>query len=100
MFLFQILTRSSEFTADPQFQQLLSNLTDWNWRFGQTPHFSHLIEKRFDWGTIEVNLDVHDGAIQKIKIFTDCLIPDLIPEWEIALQGTNISNAWDRMHKT
>ncbi|XP_055388718.1 lipoate-protein ligase A-like [Condylostylus longicornis] len=83
----EIVTKSSEFTSDPKFQKLLAQLKDWDWRFGKTPQFTHLLEKRFDWGTIEVNLDVHDGMIHDAKIFTDCLIPDLIPLWESSLRG-------------
>lgn len=73
--------------SDPEFQKILSQLTDWEWRFGRTPQFSHTLEKKFDWGLVEVNLDVKDGVIRSTKIFSDCLIPDIVQRWEAALTG-------------
>jgi lipoate-protein ligase A len=53
-------------------------LKDWNWRFGESPHFSHVFEEKFDWGHIEVHLEANKGIIEDIKIFSDSLHPEMI----------------------
>ncbi|MFA5513306.1 MAG: lipoate--protein ligase [Sphaerochaetaceae bacterium] len=52
--------------------------SDWQWRFGRTPNFSHLIANRFEWGRIELNLDVHSSIIKEVEIFSDALSVELI----------------------
>ncbi len=59
-------------------QVYYEKLKDWNWRFGETPKFSHLLEARFDWGLIEMHIDSHKGLIKDVKIFTDSLHPEMI----------------------
>lgn len=48
-------------------------LKAWEWRFGETPKFSHVAEERFDWGLVEFHIDSHKGLITALKIFTDAL---------------------------
>jgi lipoate-protein ligase A len=52
--------------------------SDWSWRFGTTPQFSHKIEKRFDWGKVDINLDVQKSVINQVKIFSDSLSVEFI----------------------
>lgn len=53
-------------------------LKDWNWRFGETPKFKHTMEKRFEWGNMEVHIDSHKGVIKETKIYSDTLHPEMI----------------------
>lgn len=53
-------------------------LSDWNWRFGETPSFNHSISEYFAWGLIEVYLEVEKATIVNVKIFSDSLHPELI----------------------
>jgi lipoate-protein ligase A len=62
---------------------------DWQWRFGETPEFTHHVETRFDWGQMELNFDAQDGVIRTCKIYSDCLHPQLITELEAAFQNAN-----------
>eukprot|EP00033_Pygsuia_biforma_P000796 GCRY01000929.1.p1 GENE.GCRY01000929.1~~GCRY01000929.1.p1 ORF type:complete len:366 (+),score=103.16 GCRY01000929.1:166-1263(+) len=93
-------------TADPPKVEVLSTETlqkipelsgfferqkDWNWRFGNTPKFSHNMETRFDWGVMDVHLDAHKGKITKSVIFSDCLLPDLVDTLALALEGVEYS---------
>lgn len=56
------------------------HLKDWNWRFGETPKFTHHLFNRFDWGEIDIHLDTHKGVINQAKIFSDTLHPELVEE--------------------
>jgi len=53
---------------------------DWDWRFGSTPNFSHHMETRFDWGTMDVHIDSEKGVITQNQIFSDSLYPQMIEE--------------------
>lgn len=61
--------------------------SDWDWRFGKTPQFSHHLETRFDWGVIDWHLDVEKAKIHRSKIFSDALDLDLLKLLEPALIG-------------
>ncbi|MBI2520220.1 MAG: lipoate--protein ligase [Bdellovibrio sp.] len=53
-------------------------LKDWNWRFGETPKFTHHLEERFSWGGMDVHIDCEKGIIREIKIYSDTLHPELV----------------------
>lgn len=52
--------------------------SDWDWRFGKTPEFSHTMETRFDWGIITLHLLVEKAVVTDVKIFSDALDINLI----------------------
>lgn len=62
----------------PALNQHFQKMSDWNWRFGEAPKFSHQMSERFDWGLIEVHLDVHKAFVEKTQIFSDSLHPEMI----------------------
>ena len=43
----------------------------WEWNFGYSPKYNIKNAKRFEYGSIEVNLSVIDGIIKDIKIYGD-----------------------------
>lgn len=64
----------------PKLNEYYNKLKDWQWRFGETPQFSHQMEQRFEWGNMEVHLDAQKGLIKNAKIFSDSLHPDMVQE--------------------
>ncbi len=46
--------------------------------FGKTPKLSPHIETRFDWGIIDLHLDVKQAVITDVVIFSDALNVELI----------------------
>jgi len=59
----------------PGFCETFEKQSDWNWNFGKSLDFSHTMDERFQWGGVEVHLDVHRGKIEQAQIFTDSLFP-------------------------
>ncbi len=45
----------------------------WDWNYGRSPEFNIQKINRFDFGQIDVRLDVKDGHIQTIKFYGDFL---------------------------
>ena len=76
---------------EPHLNKYYEQMADWNWRFGKTPAFSHHIETRFDWGIIDLHLDVEQGLIKEVVIFSDALNVDLIDSLKQALTGVRYS---------
>jgi lipoate-protein ligase A len=64
----------------PALKEHFEKMSDWNWRFGEAPHFNHQMTERFDWGLIEVHLDVHKAMVEKVQIFSDSLHPEMIEQ--------------------
>ena len=65
-------------TQQPTLNKYYQQMADWDWRFGKTPEFTHHIETRFDWGIIDLHLDVKQAVISEVVIFSDALNIELI----------------------
>lgn len=48
----------------------------WEWNIGETPNFSVELEHRFDWGLIDLQMDLKGGKIDRAKFFTDALVDE------------------------
>lgn len=57
------------------------------WRFGQKIPFTHKIEHRFEFGEVQLLLDVNSGVINSVKVHTDSMDVTLAEEIEKALPG-------------
>ena len=70
---------------EPHLNNYYQQMADWGWRFGKTPQFSHHLETRFDWGLIDLHLDVTQAEITDVVIFSDALNVELIDTLKEAL---------------
>lgn len=68
-------------------KQYYQEMADWDWRFGKTPEFSHHMETRFDWGIIDLHLDIVKARIEQCRIFSDALDTGFVGMLEAALPG-------------
>jgi len=71
----------------PTLNAYYQQMADWDWRFGKTPEFSHHIETRFDWGMMDVHIDVKQAMITEVVIFSDALNVELIDLLKETLTG-------------
>lgn len=69
------------------------NLKDWKWRFGETPKFNHQLSARFEWGGMDIHLDVHKGVITAAAIFSDSLHPEMIELLSVAFKDSEYTVA-------
>eukprot|EP01133_Synstelium_polycarpum_P020004 gene20004-23969_t len=88
--------------AIPSLKETYDGLSAWDWRYGTTPPFEHQFEKRFDWGTLDINMNCEKGIIQKVKIYSDALNPLMIEIIAENLMGmrydsSGITTALDRV---
>ena len=57
------------------------------WLYGQRLPFTASVEERFAWGGIEIQLNVNEGEIHAVKVYTDAMDDTLAPKLENALSG-------------
>lgn len=79
--------------SEPHLNKYYEQMANWDWRFGKTPAFSHHIETRFDWGIIDLHLDVQQAVITEVVIFSDALNVELIDELKQTLTDTKYTIA-------
>lgn len=77
----------------PSLDAYYRQMADWDWRFGRTPDFSHRLETRFDWGGIDIHLDVHRGVVRASKVYSDAMDPEMITRLEEIFPETRYNRA-------
>ena len=71
----------------PGFAEQFARQSSWEWNFGHSPDFTHLLDTRFSWGGVEIHFDVERGQIGRCQIFTDSLNPAPLEALATQLQG-------------
>jgi len=77
----------SDFASEPELNVLFEKFASWEWRFGQSIQFGTQIEHKFDWGHIQIGLDVHQGIVSSAQIYSDALDCDFIEPLISCLKG-------------
>jgi len=57
------------------------------WNYWESPDFSVVIEEKFQWGLVEVSLEISDGMIENCRICTDAILAEGFREIERRLIG-------------
>ena len=63
---------------DTEIAEYEATLSSWDWRVGKTPACTIQLENRFDWGEIELYLDVHCGVVEQAKAYSDAMDEELV----------------------
>lgn len=63
------------------------------WLFGPRLPLSLECEQRFDWGEVQVQLQVESGAVAAVKVYSDAMDAEFAPGLERALAGSVFSRA-------
>lgn len=70
-----------------EFRHLYAKHASWRWRYGESPEFAITYRHRFAWGELDINLNVEDGVITEVKIYSDALDSRLIDHLTVILRG-------------
>lgn len=57
------------------------------WNFGNSPKYSFVKEKKFSGGVLQINLNIKNGYIDKLKVYGDFFSQQDITELETKLEG-------------
>jgi len=77
----------AELEQIPELVAIYERYAAWAWRFGESPEFSHSLERKFEWALVDVHVDVEKGLITGGRVFSDCLVPPLIDAFNDELGG-------------
>ena len=65
----------------------------WEWNYGKKLPFALSVEGRFDWGGVEIGLDVESGTIKAAKVYSDAMDETLPQQLETALVGRKLAQS-------
>lgn len=71
----------------PELKAQYDSLSSWEWLYGNTLEFNHKMDEYLSLGFFDFQFQVEDGVIKELKIFTDCLYPQLIEDLTASLRG-------------
>lgn len=71
----------------PELKEQYDSLSAWDWLYGNTLEFNHKMDDYLSLGFFDFQFQVKDGVITDLKIFTDCLYPQLIDDLMGNLRG-------------
>lgn len=72
----------------PELKTQYDSLSSWDWLYGNTLEFSHKMDEYLSLGFFDFHFKVEDGVIKELRIFTDCLYPQLIEDLTNELRGS------------
>ena len=75
----------------PEVQQLRLSFASPEWKYGRWQQFEAQRSAQFDWGWVEISLQVDEpsATITSINIASDCLLPDAIDLAQSLLHGAS-----------
>lgn len=72
---------------ETKIQKLQEKYESIEWKYGRNIPFSNQFSKRFDWGEVQISLDIKEGVVHKIKVYTDALDSEFSVKLEQRLIG-------------
>lgn len=70
-------------------EQKRQTYASWEWKFGTTPSFNVSLENRFEFGCLELLLNVQNGIVTSAACYTDAMDATLAQRVEELLTGCN-----------
>ena len=75
----------------------IEKFSSWEWNFGRKIEFSDSLERRFDWGDIELQMVVESGIIKDCRVYSDALDTEIFEILPKLLIGCRFSaGKWKR----
>lgn len=71
----------------PALKEQYEKLHSWEWLYGNTLEFSHKMDDYLSLGFFDFHFLVEDARIKDLKIYTDCLYPQLIEDLTSEFMG-------------
>lgn len=70
--------------------QLYEQHSSWQWLYGESPSFDACFEDTFDWGEIQIGLNLVDARINNAKVYSDALNIGFVEKLSRALLGKKL----------
>lgn len=73
----KLVIETAESAADKEMEFLYEKYSHWDWRYGDSPEWQLQLEHQFQWGRVEVGIEVDRGRIEDIVLYTDAMDTEL-----------------------
>lgn len=70
-----------------KFGKLHEKYESWEWKFGRKIPFTYSFGKRFSWGDMEFQLEIDEGRIKEVVIYSDAMEIDIMEGIAAELKG-------------
>lgn len=77
--------------ADPRIVDMADKLSSKEWVWGKNPKAKCSIEKRFDWGIVQADIEIHGDSVTRLDIWTDSMNTEWVLVIKQKLQSTPVS---------
>lgn len=71
----------------PELKSQYDQLSSWDWLYGNTLEFTHKMDEYLSLGFFDFHFVVEDAVVKDLKIYSDCLYPQLIEDLTGSLLG-------------
>ena len=76
---------------EAQIKKYYEKQTSWEWKMGNTPQFDFELDERFDWGSVQLYLNVEKNIINGAKLYSDANDAQIADNVKELLIGTRFS---------
>ena len=59
-------------------QELRAHYASWTWRYGESLLFDAHLERKLDWGLIQLGFQIDKGLVRRAQVYSDALDSDFI----------------------
>ncbi|WP_281837769.1 lipoate--protein ligase [Propionigenium maris] len=73
----QEIVETDGITMDTDMKSLYEKYSQWNWRYGDSPEWQLQLEHQFQWGRVDIGIEVDRGRIEDIILYTDAMDTNL-----------------------
>jgi len=70
---------------------LAAEYADWDYLYGTPLPLSLTCEERFDWGSVQLQLEIRSGVIQAVRVYTDAMEHTLPDQLQATLIGVRFA---------
>lgn len=85
--------QAMEAFAAEEVAALAAEYADWGYLYGTPLPLSLTCEGRFDWGSVQLQLEIKGGVIQAVRLYTDAMEHTLPEQLQAALTGIRFAAA-------
>lgn len=82
----------SEMLEKTELQELTDKFASWEWNLGGRLSFDYRMERRFSWGSVEMELKVDKGEVSDLRVYSDAMEVEIFKEIREYLIGCRFSS--------
>jgi lipoate-protein ligase A len=82
-----VISRWNALSSLSRWQEIFTRQSSWAWRFGLSPRFDIDLSTRFEWGGVELGLNLIRGRIRRAAVYSDAMDEAFIAAVPAALEG-------------